>query len=114
MGNPSLLPRTQIWDNKYFTETAEPGRACWVRAGEQIPPSIFPSSHRGRRARTYGRVAGGCAARRKSRRCSARAPRGAGEVDPSADGCQPRHAEVHVDTAESGVAGVVEDWGGVA
>src|SRR5271165_5245763 len=41
------------------------------------------------RARTYGRVAGGCPARRKSRRCSARAPRGAGEVDPGADGCQP-------------------------
>ena len=41
---------------------------------------------------------------RKGRRCSARAPRGAGEVDSGADGCQPRHAEVHRGTAQSGVA----------
>jgi hypothetical protein len=43
MGNSSLRPRTKIWDNKYFTETAEPGRASWVRADEQIPPPIFLS-----------------------------------------------------------------------
>ena len=69
--------------------------ALW-RALVTDNPSFLPP-HRGRRVRTYGRVAGGGPARRKSRRCSACAPMGAGQVDPSADGCQPRHAAVLFD-----------------
>src|SRR6266481_8837573 len=52
MGNSPLLPKAKIWEDQYFTETAEPGRVSLVRAGEWISPSVFPSGRCGRRARS--------------------------------------------------------------